>query len=219
MSTKTRSQFTILQGYTPLHLASMHGHEQIIELLVQTFKADPNIRDFSGKKAKQYLPNSASTKAQQMLLSRRLGASLVSSRSLDDSFLRSTSFRKSNRAKAITSLIQTTSAGMRKAMLRTSWQGSAENMASDRSRGLRSRSPSSTPPGSAGPSPQTPRRGVSAGDLMPPPTAPVRRSRHHQDRTGSRESLEDEEHRRMTVPRSESEPSIGIVESSKKTYI
>ncbi|XP_021372118.1 uncharacterized protein LOC110462477 [Mizuhopecten yessoensis] len=198
----------------------MHGHEQIIELLVQTFKADPNIRDFSGKKAKQYLPNSASTKAQQMLLSRRLGTSLVSSRSLDDSFLRSTSFRKSNRAKAITSLIQTTSAGMRKAMLRTSWQGSWENMSSDRThRGLRSRSPSSTPPGSAGPSPSTPRRGVSAGDLMPPPTAPARRSRHHQERTGSRESLDEEEERRMMVSRSESEPNFGNVQQNKKTYV
>ncbi|XP_059164880.1 ankyrin repeat domain-containing protein SOWAHA-like [Physella acuta] len=52
-------------GYTPLHLAAIHDHEYIIELLVQTFKADPNIRDYSGKKAKQYLKNSASSKAQR----------------------------------------------------------------------------------------------------------------------------------------------------------
>ena len=27
----------VLQGYTALHLAAIHGHEHIIELLVQTF--------------------------------------------------------------------------------------------------------------------------------------------------------------------------------------
>ncbi|XP_052818479.1 uncharacterized protein LOC128244519 [Mya arenaria] len=52
-------------GYTPLHLAAQQGHEEVIELLIQGLKADPNIRDYSGKKAKQYLPNSASSRTQR----------------------------------------------------------------------------------------------------------------------------------------------------------
>ncbi|XP_059398299.1 ankyrin repeat domain-containing protein SOWAHB-like [Carassius carassius] len=42
-------------GYTPLHLAAIHGHKKFIRLLVQKFKADVRIRDSSGKRAWQYL--------------------------------------------------------------------------------------------------------------------------------------------------------------------
>ncbi|MGH0137634.1 UNVERIFIED_CONTAM: hypothetical protein FKN15_016042 [Acipenser sinensis] len=42
-------------GYTPLHLAAMHNHEQVVKLLVGAYDADVNIRDYSGKKAWQYL--------------------------------------------------------------------------------------------------------------------------------------------------------------------
>ncbi|XP_030623774.1 ankyrin repeat domain-containing protein SOWAHB [Chanos chanos] len=42
-------------GYTPLHLASIHGHKKLIRLLVTKFKANVNLRDTSGKKPWQYL--------------------------------------------------------------------------------------------------------------------------------------------------------------------
>ncbi|XP_051533134.1 ankyrin repeat domain-containing protein SOWAHB-like [Myxocyprinus asiaticus] len=42
-------------GYTPLHLAAIHGHKKLIRLLVQKFKADVRIRDSSGKRPWQYL--------------------------------------------------------------------------------------------------------------------------------------------------------------------
>ncbi|XP_041115169.1 ankyrin repeat domain-containing protein SOWAHC-like [Polyodon spathula] len=42
-------------GYTPLHLAAMHNHEQVVKLLVGAYDADVDIRDYSGKKAWQYL--------------------------------------------------------------------------------------------------------------------------------------------------------------------
>ncbi|XP_051961319.1 ankyrin repeat domain-containing protein SOWAHB-like [Xyrauchen texanus] len=42
-------------GYTPLHLAAIHGHKKLIRLLVQKFKADVMIRDSSGKRPWQYL--------------------------------------------------------------------------------------------------------------------------------------------------------------------
>nr|CAD7439981.1 unnamed protein product [Timema bartmani] len=43
------------QGYTPLHIAMMFGHEDIFNLLVKVYAADPNLRDWSGRKPRQYL--------------------------------------------------------------------------------------------------------------------------------------------------------------------
>lgn len=44
-----------LCGYTPLHLAAIHGHKKLIRLLVQKFNADVRTRDSSGKRPWQYL--------------------------------------------------------------------------------------------------------------------------------------------------------------------
>ncbi|XP_056157578.1 ankyrin repeat domain-containing protein SOWAHC-like [Lampris incognitus] len=45
-------------GYTPLHLAAMHNHMEVVKLLVGAYDADVELRDYSGKKACQYLTNS-----------------------------------------------------------------------------------------------------------------------------------------------------------------
>ncbi|CAL8251068.1 unnamed protein product [Arctogadus glacialis] len=42
-------------GYTPLHIAALHGHQHMVELLVQTYGAKKNLRDYSGHLASQYL--------------------------------------------------------------------------------------------------------------------------------------------------------------------
>ncbi|KAK0155663.1 Ankyrin repeat domain-containing protein SOWAHC [Merluccius polli] len=47
-------------GYTPLHIAALHGHRHILELLIQTYgkqedRAKNNLRDYSGHLASQYL--------------------------------------------------------------------------------------------------------------------------------------------------------------------
>ncbi|KAF4521259.1 hypothetical protein B566_EDAN008460 [Ephemera danica] len=42
-------------GMTPLHIAMQFGHEDVYQLLVQVYKGDPNVRDYSGKKPRQYL--------------------------------------------------------------------------------------------------------------------------------------------------------------------
>ncbi|BFZ19732.1 hypothetical protein BsWGS_22771 [Bradybaena similaris] len=80
----------------------MHGHEDVIDLLVQTYKADANLRDYSGKKPKQYLKNS---KTQHLTLSRKNGADQGNVKTLGDSLARS-SMRKSSRSKGVTSLVQ-----------------------------------------------------------------------------------------------------------------
>ncbi|XP_026052573.1 ankyrin repeat domain-containing protein SOWAHB [Carassius auratus] len=59
-----------LGGYTPLHLAAIHGHKKLIRLLVQKFKADVQIRDSSGKRPWQYL-----SKDEQRDILELLGAS------------------------------------------------------------------------------------------------------------------------------------------------
>ncbi|XP_063070542.1 ankyrin repeat domain-containing protein SOWAHC [Engraulis encrasicolus] len=45
-------------GYTPLHLAAMHNHVEVMKLLVGAYDADVEMRDYSGKKASQYLSSS-----------------------------------------------------------------------------------------------------------------------------------------------------------------
>uniref|UniRef100_A0A8D0CKU4 Sosondowah ankyrin repeat domain family Cb n=1 Tax=Scleropages formosus TaxID=113540 RepID=A0A8D0CKU4_SCLFO len=47
-------------GYTPLHLAAMHSHMEVVKLLVGAYDADVDARDYSGKKASQYLSGSVS---------------------------------------------------------------------------------------------------------------------------------------------------------------
>lgn len=44
-------------GYTALHIATIHGHVNVIRGLVKTFGADINVRDYSGKKARHYASN------------------------------------------------------------------------------------------------------------------------------------------------------------------
>ncbi|KAG1960792.1 ankyrin repeat domain-containing protein SOWAHC [Pimephales promelas] len=42
-------------GYTPLHIAALHGHRHIFDLLVRTYGAKENLRDYSGRLAHHYL--------------------------------------------------------------------------------------------------------------------------------------------------------------------
>uniref|UniRef100_A0ABM5G4S7 Uncharacterized protein isoform X2 n=1 Tax=Pogona vitticeps TaxID=103695 RepID=A0ABM5G4S7_9SAUR len=50
-------------GYTPLHVAALHGHQHLMELLIGTFGAGQNIRDYSGHLAMHYLHTEASDRA------------------------------------------------------------------------------------------------------------------------------------------------------------
>lgn len=54
-------------GYTPLHLAAIHGHQEVIKLLVQRLASRVNIRDCSGKKPWQYLKSNVSGETWQLL--------------------------------------------------------------------------------------------------------------------------------------------------------
>ena len=55
-------------GYTPLHIATLHGQDGVVRLLVEVYGANPNIRDYSGRKPKHYFAHSAvSARVQQLL--------------------------------------------------------------------------------------------------------------------------------------------------------
>uniref|UniRef100_UPI00398ED991 ankyrin repeat domain-containing protein SOWAHB-like n=1 Tax=Pristiophorus japonicus TaxID=55135 RepID=UPI00398ED991 len=54
-------------GYTPLHIAAIHGQLKIIQYLVKKCRANVNLRDHSGKKPWQYLNSEAPRGVCQML--------------------------------------------------------------------------------------------------------------------------------------------------------
>jgi len=55
-------------GYTPLHIATIHGQDSVVRLLVEVYGANPNVRDYSGRKPKHYFAYSAvSARVQQLL--------------------------------------------------------------------------------------------------------------------------------------------------------
>lgn len=54
-------------GHTPLHIAAIHGHKNVIRLLVSKFEADVRLRDTAGKKAWQYLSRHVSSDVFQLL--------------------------------------------------------------------------------------------------------------------------------------------------------
>ncbi|XP_062443580.1 ankyrin repeat domain-containing protein SOWAHA [Rhea pennata] len=54
-------------GYTALHVAAMHGREEIITMLVRSYNAKTNLRDYSGKKPHHYLKDGASFAVRRLL--------------------------------------------------------------------------------------------------------------------------------------------------------
>lgn len=54
-------------GYTPLHIAAMHNHMEVVKLLVGAYNADVEIRDYSGRKACQYLTDNVSVDMRDII--------------------------------------------------------------------------------------------------------------------------------------------------------
>ncbi|XP_033471516.2 ankyrin repeat domain-containing protein SOWAHC-like [Epinephelus lanceolatus] len=54
-------------GYTPLHIAAMHNHMEVVKLLVGAYNADVEIRDYSGRKACQYLTDNVSVDIRDII--------------------------------------------------------------------------------------------------------------------------------------------------------
>ncbi|XP_038595617.1 ankyrin repeat domain-containing protein SOWAHC-like [Micropterus salmoides] len=54
-------------GYTPLHIAAMHNHMEVVKLLVGAYNTDVEIRDYSGRKACQYLTDNVSVDIRDII--------------------------------------------------------------------------------------------------------------------------------------------------------
>ncbi|NXJ67812.1 SWAHA protein, partial [Rostratula benghalensis] len=54
-------------GYTALHLAAIHGQEKVITMLVYSYHARTDLRDYSGKKPHQYLKEGTSSAVRRLL--------------------------------------------------------------------------------------------------------------------------------------------------------
>lgn len=54
-------------GFTPLHVASMHGQYMVVKLLVGAFGASVDVMDHSGRRAWQYLKEGAPAEMKELL--------------------------------------------------------------------------------------------------------------------------------------------------------
>ncbi|KAM8939822.1 ankyrin repeat domain-containing protein SOWAHB isoform 2-T2 [Pelodytes ibericus] len=68
-------------GYTPLHIAAIHGHHKVATMLVEKLKVNVRLRDNSGKRAWQYLSCTTSGEVWQLLGAPR-GKTIFPSRAL-----------------------------------------------------------------------------------------------------------------------------------------
>ncbi|XP_062403606.1 ankyrin repeat and SOCS box protein 14 [Sardina pilchardus] len=54
MMARAGADVNLRSGYTALHLAALHGHPHIVQLLINSYNAKANIRDYHGKMAVHY---------------------------------------------------------------------------------------------------------------------------------------------------------------------
>lgn len=69
-------------GYTPLHIAAIHGHHKVAAMLVEKLNVNVKLRDHSGKRAWQYLSGSTSGEVWQLLGAPK-GKTIFASRALN----------------------------------------------------------------------------------------------------------------------------------------
>ncbi|XP_073493199.1 ankyrin repeat domain-containing protein SOWAHB [Phyllobates terribilis] len=69
-------------GYTPLHIAAIHGHHKVAAILVEKLNVDVRMRDNSGKRAWQYLSCNTSGEVWQLLGAPK-GKTIFASRALN----------------------------------------------------------------------------------------------------------------------------------------
>ena len=51
-------------GYAPLHLACQFGHQEVFDILVKAYGADPHLRDNSGRKPSKFPGGSQTFRAK-----------------------------------------------------------------------------------------------------------------------------------------------------------
>ncbi|KAM9329533.1 ankyrin repeat domain-containing protein SOWAHB [Gastrophryne carolinensis] len=69
-------------GYTPLHVAAIHGHHKVAAMLVERLRANVKLRDNSGKRAWQYLSCNTTGEVWQLLGAPK-GKTIFASRALN----------------------------------------------------------------------------------------------------------------------------------------
>ncbi|XP_075060241.1 ankyrin repeat domain-containing protein SOWAHB [Mixophyes fleayi] len=72
-------------GYTPLHIAAIHGHHKVAAMLVEKLKVNVKLRDNSGKRAWQYLSSNTSGEVWQLLGAPK-GKTIFATRALNTTY-------------------------------------------------------------------------------------------------------------------------------------
>lgn len=73
-------------GYTPLHIAAIHGHQNVAAMLVEKLRANVKLRDNSGKRAWQYLNCNTSGEVWRLLGAPK-GKTIFASRTLNTTYI------------------------------------------------------------------------------------------------------------------------------------
>ncbi|XP_073455836.1 ankyrin repeat domain-containing protein SOWAHB [Aquarana catesbeiana] len=73
-------------GYTPLHIAAIHGHQNVAAMLVEKLRANVKLRDNSGKRAWQYLSCNTSGEVWRLLGAPK-GKTIFASRTLNTTYI------------------------------------------------------------------------------------------------------------------------------------
>ncbi|XP_014482375.1 PREDICTED: ankyrin repeat domain-containing protein SOWAHC isoform X2 [Dinoponera quadriceps] len=115
-------------GYTPLHIAMQFDHENIFNLLVQVYGANQDIRDHSGKKARQYLVSQEAAVSQDTFRKKDLGFLRIGS--LNVRVKRTTEAFSQFLGVATSSSNSSNTAGSNNEKIHKSW-GSADNVQLD----------------------------------------------------------------------------------------
>lgn len=73
-------------GYTPLHMAAIHGHQNVAAMLVEKLQVNVKLRDNSGKRAWQYLSCNTSGEVWRLLGAPK-GKTIFASRTLNTTYI------------------------------------------------------------------------------------------------------------------------------------
>ncbi|XP_048525641.1 ankyrin repeat domain-containing protein SOWAHB isoform X3 [Dendroctonus ponderosae] len=123
-------------GYTPLHISAQFDHRNIFKLLIEVYKADTKIRDYSGRTAEYYLLSKEQKENSQVTLRKTKGRKKQSDKDLGFLRIGSLNVRVKKTTEAFSNFLGVGNSGSVNPINSTSEEvqkgwGSADNISKD----------------------------------------------------------------------------------------